>query len=116
MSIWVIVIILLVVAIVLFLWSLFVVDKPSEFEEEFNDTTNDLNREVAQLKKQISALEAAVYDNQVLGEENTDEVPNQMEKEILNFYAKGFTEEQIADDLDFPDEVVARTINKFIES
>lgn len=116
MSIWVIVIILLVVAIVLFLWSLFVVDKPSEFEEEFNDTTNDLNREVAQLKKQISALEAAVYDNQFLGEENTDEVPNQMEKEILNFYAKGFTEEQIADDLDFPDEVVAHTINKFIES
>lgn len=112
MPIWGVVIILLIIAIVLFAWSLFIVDKPSELEEEFDDVTSDLYREIARLNKKIRTLE----ENQTNGFDKNGNKPNEVEKEVLKSYAKGYTIEKIADSLDIPDKIVKETIQKFIKS
>lgn len=136
MDIWILVIALLVIAIILFILSIYAKDESINYDEHFREITNNQSQELQAIKARLAELENQ-YDTSTQSVEPIDSFPVYEEKStesfrelvtdfeditditrdhIIELYTQGYTMQEIAFEANVNVPVVQYVVDDYIEN
>lgn len=113
MDLWVIVIILLVAAIALIVWSFYKQDNGEKVQEEFEELSLQWLQEMNHLKKRIAVLE----DELTISSEElpkTEKVHEVVKNNIITLYTQGVATEDISQQTRISEPIVKAVIDDYV--
>ena len=135
MEIWLLVVILLVIAIILLVASLFTKNY-NDVEEHFNDLFIQQSQEMNQLKTRIGELEQTFYTNKSVTQNindsesisspetitettpivNIEDVSDESRNSIVNMYSQGYTMQEIHHEVGLDHHTIQAIVDDYIEN
>lgn len=132
MEIWLLVVVLLVIAIILLVASLFT-KNDNDVEEHFNDLFIQQSQEINQLKTRIAELEQSIYHNQPTSapqetvefidntpqerpEINIKDISEEARNTIVNMYSQGYTMQEIHHEVGLDHMTIQSIVDDYIEN
>lgn len=113
MDLWIIVIVLLVIAIALIVWSFYKQDNGEKIQEEFEELSLQWLQEINHLKKRVVLLESELN---IQSEELplSDKAHDVLRKHIITLYTQGAAPEDISSQTRLSEKTVLSVIDEYV--